>query len=106
MSEWIDVINEAALANGEHIVIDVDGTDVAVFKLDGQFYAIEDICTHDGAELASGKLDGDVIICPRHGARFCIKTGAVKSPPAYEDIACFPVRIENGQVQVTDERWD
>ncbi|MEQ1545531.1 non-heme iron oxygenase ferredoxin subunit [Methyloglobulus sp.] len=106
MSEWIDVINETALANGEHIVIDADGTNVAVFKLDGQFYAIEDICTHDGTELASGELDGDEIICPRHGARFCIKTGAVKSPPAYENIACFPVRIKNGQVQVKDERWD
>ncbi len=56
--------------------------------------------------LPMGILDGDQIICPRHGARFCIKTGAVKSPPAYEDIACFPVRIENGQIQVKDEHWD
>ncbi len=106
MSEWFDVVAEAALADGEHVIVDVDGTDVAVFKIDGQFYAIEDVCTHDGAELASGKLDGDEIICPRHGARFCVKTGAVKAPPAYEDIACFPVRIENGQVQVKDERRD
>lgn len=106
MSDWINVIAQTALADGEHVIVDVDGADVAVFKLDGQFYAIEDICTHDGAELASGELDGDEIICPRHGARFCIKTGEVKSPPAYEDIACFPVRIENEQVQVRDERWD
>jgi 3-phenylpropionate/trans-cinnamate dioxygenase ferredoxin component len=100
MAEWIDVIEESALAEGEHIVVDVDGVDVAVFKIDGKCYAIEDICTHDGAELASGKLEGDEIICPRHGARFCVKTGAVKSPPAYEDIACFPVRVEKGLVQV------
>lgn len=106
MAEWINVAAQTALVDGEHVVFDVDGTDVAVFKIDGQFYAIEDICTHDGAELASGELDGDEIICPRHGARFCVKTGAVKSPPAYEDIACFPVRIENGQVQIRDWRWD
>ena len=78
MSDWIDVIDENALANGENRVIDVDGTDVAVFKIDGQFYAIEDVCTHDGAEIASGILEGDEIICPRHGARFCVKTGATR----------------------------
>jgi 3-phenylpropionate/trans-cinnamate dioxygenase ferredoxin component len=102
MSEWINVIGQTTLAEGEHIVVDVDGTDVAIFNIDGQFYAIEDICTHDGAELASGTLEGDEIICPRHGARFCVKTGAVKSPPAYENIACFPIRVESGIVQVKD----
>ncbi|WP_432741038.1 non-heme iron oxygenase ferredoxin subunit [Methylobacter sp. G7] len=106
MSDWIDVVDQNALANGENIVIEVDGTDVAIFKIDDAFYAIEDVCTHDGAEIASGILEGDEIICPRHGARFCVKTGAVTSPPAYEDIDCFPVRIENGKVQVRDNRWD
>jgi 3-phenylpropionate/trans-cinnamate dioxygenase ferredoxin subunit len=106
MSDWIDVINADALADGEHIVVDVEGIDALVFKLDGKFYAIEDACSHDGAPIADGLIDGDQIICPRHGARFCIKTGEVKAPPAYEGIACFPVRIVNGQVQVKDERWD
>jgi 3-phenylpropionate/trans-cinnamate dioxygenase ferredoxin subunit len=106
MSDWIDVIAEQALADGENIVVDVDGVDVAVFKIAGACYAIEDVCTHDGGEIASGVLDGDEIVCPRHGARFCVKTGAVKSAPAYEDVACFPVRIEQGVVQVRDERWD
>ncbi|NOQ36753.1 MAG: Rieske 2Fe-2S domain-containing protein [Methylococcaceae bacterium] len=104
MTDWIDVVEENALANGENIVVDVDGVDVAIFKINGQFYAIEDVCTHDGAEIASGELDGDEIICPRHGARFCVKTGAVKSAPAYEDVDCLPVRIENGRVQVRDDR--
>lgn len=100
MSEWIDVVDEYALANGEHVVVDVDGIEIAVFKIDNEYYAIEDVCTHDGAEIASGILDGDEIVCPRHGARFCIKTGAVKSPPAYEDIRCIPVRIENKKIQI------
>jgi 3-phenylpropionate/trans-cinnamate dioxygenase ferredoxin component len=103
MSDWINVVEQTALADGEHVVVDVEGTEVAVFKIDGQFYAIKDVCTHDGAEIASGELDGDEIICPRHGARFCVKTGEVKSPPAYEDVTCFPVRVENGLVQVKDE---
>ncbi|MFI3136749.1 MAG: non-heme iron oxygenase ferredoxin subunit [Methylococcaceae bacterium] len=104
MTEWIDVIDQTALAEGENIVIDVDGTDVAIFNIAGEFYAIEDVCTHDGAEIASGELEGDEIICPRHGARFCVKTGAVKCAPAYEAIATFPVRVELGKVQVKDYR--
>ncbi len=106
MSDWIDVVSADALADGEHVVVDVDGTDVAVFKLDGGFFAIEDVCSHDGAEIASGELEGDEIICPRHGARFCVKTGAVRTAPAYEDIYSFPVRIVDGRVQVRDDRWD
>ena len=106
MTDWVDVCAENALANGENIIIDVDGTDVAIFKIDEQFYAIEDVCSHDGAEIASGELEGDEIICPRHGARFCVKTGAVKCAPAYEDIATFPIRIEQGRIEVRDNRWD
>ncbi|MCX7100152.1 MAG: non-heme iron oxygenase ferredoxin subunit [Methylobacter sp.] len=106
MAAWIDVIDENAMANGENLVVDIDGTDVAIFKVDDKFYALEDVCTHDGGEIASGTLEGDEIVCPRHGARFCIKTGEVKAPPAYENINCFPIRIEKGKVQVSDNRWD
>lgn len=106
MSDWVDAVGENALGEGEHVVVDVDGIDILVFKIDGQFYAIEDACSHDGAPIADGLIDGDQIICPRHGARFCIKTGAVTAPPAYEDIASFPVRVVDGRVQVKDDRWD
>ena len=105
MTDWIDVIAEQSLANGEHVVVDVDGADVAIFKIDGQCYAIEDVLRHDGAEIASGQLDGDEIICPRHGARFCVKTGEVKCAPAYENLATFPLRVVDGRIQVKDERY-
>ncbi len=105
MSDWIDVIPESALAEGEHVVVEVDGVEVAVFRIEGQFYAVEDVCTHDGAEIASGRLEGCEIVCPRHGARFCLKTGKVLQGPAYEDLPCFSLRIENGVIQVRDERW-
>lgn len=106
MSEWENVANENALADGENIVVEVDGTAVAIFKIDGSLYAIADMCTHDGAEIASGILEGDEIICPRHGARFCVKTGEVKAPPAYENIDCFPVRIQEGKIQIRDNRFE
>jgi 3-phenylpropionate/trans-cinnamate dioxygenase ferredoxin subunit len=103
MTGWIDVAPEGSLADGEHVVIDVDGVEVAVFRLEGHYYAVEDACTHDGAEIASGRLVGSEIICPRHGARFCLKTGKVLSPPAYEDLSTYPVRVEDGRIQVESE---
>jgi 3-phenylpropionate/trans-cinnamate dioxygenase ferredoxin subunit len=106
VSDWIDVSLCSQMASGEHRIVDVDGTEVAVFNIDGDFYAIEDVCTHDGAEIASGTLQDHQIICPRHGARFCVKTGKALKAPAYQDLLCFPVRIENGMLQVRDPRWD
>ncbi|NTV95829.1 MAG: Rieske 2Fe-2S domain-containing protein, partial [Thiobacillus sp.] len=74
--------------------------------LDAGFHAIEDACSHDGGELASGTLVGREITCPRHGAGFDITTGAVTAPPAYEAVAVLPVRITAGQIEVRDDRWD
>ncbi|MFU8797743.1 MAG: non-heme iron oxygenase ferredoxin subunit [Gammaproteobacteria bacterium] len=105
MNKWIDVDGVGAFQPGSRQVVDIDGTMVIVFMHeDGQFYAIEDICTHDGGELATGRIEGDAIICPRHGARFCIKTGEVLAPPAYEGIRTFPVRIQDSIVQIKDDR--
>ncbi len=100
MGNWLDVASVAELTPGTRRVIDMDGVAVAVFNLDGEYFAIQDICPHDGGDLANGELEGEVIICPRHGARFSIKTGTVLGPPAYEDIRTFPVRVEGGRVQV------
>lgn len=100
MGRWFDVANIDDFAPGSRHVVDVDGTNVAVFNFGGEYYAVKDECPHDGGVLSNGKLDGEVIICPRHGARFSIKTGAVLGPPAYEDLATFPVRVAQGMVQV------
>ena len=106
MSDWVSVARADELAPGQWTSVDVDGARVAVFNLDGGYYAIEDVCTHDGGILTGGSVEGDAIVCPRHGARFCIRTGAALTAPAYEATAKFPVRIENGEVQVCDDRWD
>jgi len=106
MSDWITVAKQGEIAPGAFRVLDLDGTAVAVFNIAGSYYAIEDVCTHDGGDLTSGGLEGDQVICPRHGARFCVRTGEALSPPAYEPTAVFPVRVEQGEIQVRDDRWD
>ena len=106
MADWTDVASTDELAPGDYRVVDIDDAFIAVFNIEGEFYAIEDVCTHDYETLTGGCIEGDEIICPRHGARFNIKTGEALTPPAYEPVATLPVRVENGVVQVKDDRWD
>lgn len=106
MSEWVTVGRVDQFAQGAWQTVDVDGARLAVFNVAGEFFAIEDVCTHDGGQLTGGSVEGDQIVCPRHGARFCIRTGAALCAPAYEPTACFPLRVEGGELQVRDDRWD
>ncbi len=100
MAEWVDVGREEHCPVGHHIIIDSDAGKIAVFHLSQGFFAIEDRCSHDGGELASGSCVEGEIICPRHGARFCLRSGKALSPPAYEDIDTFAIRIVDGLIQV------
>lgn len=100
MADWVNIAREGELPVGQRAVADTDAGKVAVFNIGGTLLAIEDVCSHDGGELASGVCIGDQIACPRHGAKFCLRTGKALTPPAYEDIATFPVRVEDGWVQV------
>ncbi len=97
---WIPVAAAAAIADGDYAQTEIDGALIAVFNIHGTFYAIEDVCTHDGGELAGGAIDGNVVVCPRHGARFCLRTGAALTPPAYEPVRTFETRIQDGMVEV------
>jgi 3-phenylpropionate/trans-cinnamate dioxygenase ferredoxin subunit len=106
VSDWVTVAAVDELRPGQWRRVEAEDTLIVVFNLDGEFYAIEDVCTHDGGRLTGGHVEGDHIVCPRHGAHFCIRTGEALSAPAYEPTAKFPVKIENGQVQVRDDRWD
>ena len=98
--QWHDVAAEGDIAEGAFEVVETDDLVVAVFHIGGDYLAIEDVCTHDGAELAGGPVDGDQIICPRHGARFCLRTGRALTPPAYQDVSTFSVRTLHGRIQV------
>ncbi|MGB5707539.1 MAG: non-heme iron oxygenase ferredoxin subunit [Arenicellales bacterium] len=106
MGEWVNVVAVGDLNPGEHMLVEVEDADIVLINLDGEFYAIEDVCTHDGSEISSGCLIDGSIECPRHGARFDIRTGEVTAPPAYEPIDTFPVQVVEGVVQVRDDRWD
>jgi 3-phenylpropionate/trans-cinnamate dioxygenase ferredoxin subunit len=100
---WLRVAPVASIPPGDYAQLDVDGALVAVFNVGGSFYAIDDLCTHDGGELAGGAVEGDVVICPRHGARFCLRTGAALTPPAYEPVRTYQTRIMDGIVEVLSE---
>ncbi|HEU4487144.1 MAG TPA: non-heme iron oxygenase ferredoxin subunit [Povalibacter sp.] len=100
---WIPVAAAADIADGDYAQTEIDNALVAVFNIHGTFYAIEDVCTHDGGELAGGAIDGDVVVCPRHGARFCLRTGAALTPPAYEPVRTFETRIRDGMVEVNSD---
>src|ERR1039458_3152627 len=69
------------------------GKSIAIFRLGGAYYAIENTCPHRGGPLSEGEVEDDVVTCPWHGSRFNIKTGALLTPPAREGVKSFPVRI-------------
>jgi 3-phenylpropionate/trans-cinnamate dioxygenase ferredoxin subunit len=91
-------------SSGTVRTVQIEGTPVAVFNLNGHYYAIEDLCSHEAESLSDGEVAGEEIMCPRHGARFSILTGEALSPPAYEPVATFPVQVEGGMVRVKDDR--
>ena len=103
---WIDVGDAAAVAAGGRLDAEVDGHYVAVVAASEDLHAFEDLCTHDGESLAVAELETDpstpcgVVVCPRHGARFCLRTGAALTPPAYEPIKIFRVRSRAGRIEV------
>ncbi|MCK9518290.1 MAG: non-heme iron oxygenase ferredoxin subunit [Dehalococcoidia bacterium] len=78
----------------------VDGHGLVVANCDGDYHAIEDRCTHDDGPLGEGKLWGCLIECPRHGARFDMKTGQVRALPATRPVASYPVRVVDGMLEV------
>jgi 3-phenylpropionate/trans-cinnamate dioxygenase ferredoxin component len=104
MNGWVKVGTRSELLPGEFRVVWDGDTPIAVYNIDGALYAVEDTCTHDGGDLAGGEVFGFEVECPRHGARFDLRTGAVTKLPAYEPIASFPVREEDGAIWVRDDR--
>ncbi len=101
MAEWVQVGKAAEIRSGEREVFDLGyGLFVAVFNVSGTYYAIEDVCSHDDGPVGEGELEGYAVICPRHGARFDIRTGKALSMPAVTDIPWYPVKIEDGYILI------
>jgi 3-phenylpropionate/trans-cinnamate dioxygenase ferredoxin subunit len=85
---------------GRPETFEVEDRHIAIYRLDDGFHAIDDICTHDGGPLAEGEIEDDVVICPRHGARFSIRTGAALSLPAITPVDTYPVRVDGDDLMV------
>jgi len=103
MAQWVKVAQVDELTPGNKKQIDVEGLALALFNVDGQYYAIEDICTHDGAPLAHGRFRGNEITCPRHGARFDVCTGKALCMPAFEPVDTYPVQVQGNDILVEVE---
>ena len=100
---WVDAGPAAALREGEAVSLAVGRRLVAVARSGDEFFAVEDVCTHDGAELTGGAVEGAEIVCPRHGARFCLRTGHALTPPAYEPIRVFETKLADGRLWVRSD---
>ena len=85
---------------GQVRVFEAGGRSIALCNVGGTFYAVDNLCTHDNGPLGEGRLSGDLVECPRHGAKFDVKTGAVRAFPAVRPIKTYPVQIQGEEVLI------
>ena len=100
---WELVASTGDVPRGRVHVVDLDGRAIALCNVDGAFYAIDDLCTHDGGPLDQGELDGTQIECPRHGARFDVCTGRALTLPAVRPVHRYDVEVRGDQVYLDPE---
>lgn len=99
--EFVAIAEEGELDSGDRMFIEIDDLNLVVFNIAGKFFAIADVCSHDDGPLEDGEVENDhEVVCPRHGARFDVRTGGAKSLPAVVDIPAYPVKIVDGQIEV------
>ncbi len=99
--EWHRVASTGEVVEDEPKAVRVGDHSIALFKVDGAFYATHNICTHEYADLSEGFVDGDVIECPLHAGTFHIPTGKALSPPVTDDIRTYPVKVEGDDIYVS-----
>ena len=98
--EYVEIAPAGSLPDGERMFIEVESRQIVIINLAGKLFAIGDVCSHDNGPVGDGEIEGDEIICPRHGARFDIRTGKVTSLPAVVDIPAYPVRVTDGMIEI------
>jgi 3-phenylpropionate/trans-cinnamate dioxygenase ferredoxin component len=100
VTPFVRVAHTNEIQPGEKRIVEVNGVPVVVVNLDGHFYAVEDVCTHDGGPLGEGELRDETLICPRHGAHFDVRTGNALTLPAFEPVPTYEVRVEGTDIWV------
>ena len=100
MADFVKVANTNEIEPGQARLVDVKGKQIALFNIDGAFFALDNTCTHDEGPLVEGEITGHEVICPLHGAKFDIRTGEVLGPPAYEPVTCYAVRVTGTDIEV------
>jgi len=100
MADFVKVATTDEIVPGQGKMIEVGGKKIALFNVEGSFYAIDDTCTHRGGPLSEGSLDGKEVTCPWHGAIYDVITGEVLSPPAPKEVARYNVRVEGTDIEV------
>lgn len=99
--DFAKVASVSELPVGGRKLVEIDGVRIAIFNLDGELHAIEDVCTHDGGPLVEGAVTNvSQVECPRHGARFDIRTGAALCMPAFEATNTYAVEIDGDDIFV------
>jgi 3-phenylpropionate/trans-cinnamate dioxygenase ferredoxin component len=96
--EWLDLGAAQDLTDEHSLTVEIDDVPIVIARCGNELYAVEDRCSHDGQSLTGADIEACEIICPRHGARFCLKSGAALTPPAYEPLRTFNVRQEGGRI--------
>jgi 3-phenylpropionate/trans-cinnamate dioxygenase ferredoxin subunit len=97
---WTKTVADDDVELGKVVVFEAGDARIAICRTEDGYYAIDDVCSHDGGALDQGELFGDRIECPRHGAQFDVKTGRALTLPAVRPIASYPVRVVDGAVEI------
>lgn len=99
-AEFIEIAPASELPNGERLFVDLGDKPIVILNIAGKFFALGDICTHDDGPLGDGMIEGNNIVCPRHGGEFDVRDGKAVQMPAVVDIPAYPVRVVDGMIQV------
>lgn len=99
-AEYFEIAPASELPNGERLFVDLGDKPIVIFNIAGHYYAIGDVCTHDDGPLGDGMIEGNNVVCPRHGAEFDIRTGQAVQMPAVVDIPAYPVKVVDGKIFV------
>jgi 3-phenylpropionate/trans-cinnamate dioxygenase ferredoxin subunit len=100
MTDFVRVADVTEIPDPGKTLVEVAGEMIALFHVEGRYYALDDVCTHDGGPLADGLLEDHTIACPRHGAKFDIRTGKVLTMPATRDTVAHEVKVEGDDVLI------